>query len=160
VGSLTFGGIGRPPGICSAANSSFITGPGTLTVLTGPATDYAGWAAFYGLTGGQTGDDDHDGLSNLAEYAFGLDPKDGASIQPITSLPAPSLGTLTYTRRKAALIGMTYTVWTSIDLTGWTRDTGAVQSVASTDGDVETVDVTLSPGLLFHPKLFIKVRAE
>lgn len=161
VGSLTFGGIGRPPGIYSAANNSFLTGPGTLTVLTGPATDYEGWAAFHTLTSGQAGDDDLDGVPNLAEYAFGLDPKDGASIQPMTSLPSLSTGTLTYTRRKAALTGLAYTVWWSGTLAAgsWTKDNGAAQSVVSTHGDMETVQVTLSPSLVARARLFVRISA-
>lgn len=161
VGSLTFGGIARPPGIYSAANSSFITGPGTLTVLSGPATDYAGWAAFYNLTGGQTDDDDHDCLSNLTEYAFGLHPKDGASIQPTTSLLAPSSGTLTYTRRKAALTGLTYTVWTSANLINWIEDSGARQAPNAIPGtDHESVEVLLTPALLTSDRLFVRVQAH
>ena len=128
MNALSFGGIARPPGVYSSSNSSFITGPGTLTVLTGPATDYAGWAEFHGITGGQTGDDDQDGLTNLAEYAFGLDPKNETSSQPITTTPTPSSGTFTYTRRKASLTGLNYTVWTSSDLGEWTEDTGAMAS--------------------------------
>ena len=100
VNALSFAGIARPPGVYSAANSPFITGSGTLTVLTGPATDYDGWAAFQALAGGQVGDDDHDGLTNFEEYALGLDPKDGSSIQAITNLPSPPNGIFTYTRRK------------------------------------------------------------
>ncbi|MBN8460798.1 MAG: autotransporter-associated beta strand repeat-containing protein [Verrucomicrobia bacterium] len=161
VNALSFDGIARPPGVYSAANSSFITGPGTLTVLTGPATDYAGWVAFHGLTGGQTGDDDHDGLTNLAEYAFGLDPKDGASIQPITSLPSRSTGRLTYTRRKAALTGLSFTVWTSTNLMSWIEDSGATQSPSAVPGtDHESVEVLLSPALLASDRLFVRVQAH
>lgn len=161
VGSLTFGGIARPPGVYSAANSSFITGPGTLAVLGGPATDYEGWAAFHALTGGQAGDDDHDGVTNLAEYAFGLDPKDGASIQPITSLPSPATGTLTYTRRKAAITGLTYTVWTSANLISWIEDSGARQTPTAAPGtDHESVEVLLSPALLTSDRLFVRVQAH
>lgn len=61
VNSLSCGGIARPPGIYSAANSGFLTGTGTLTVLTGPATDYEGWATFHGI-GAAADDQDHDGL--------------------------------------------------------------------------------------------------
>ncbi|MBN8460796.1 MAG: autotransporter-associated beta strand repeat-containing protein [Verrucomicrobia bacterium] len=159
VGSLTFVGIARPPGVYSAANSSFITGPGTLTVLTGPATDYEGWVAFHGLTGGRAGDDDHDGLTNLAEYAFGLDPNDGASAQPITSLPSRSTGTFTYTRRHKSLTGLTYTVWTSTNLTDWIEDTLAAQSPSAIPGtDIESVHVTLSPGPLNATRLFVRTQ--
>ena len=160
VDALSFGGIARPPGVYSGANSSFLTGSGTLTVSTGPATDFDGWAAFHNLTGGQNDDDDYDGMSNRSEYAFGTDPKNGASAQPVTGIPALSAGTLTYTRRSTSLSGLSFTIWTSTNLTHWTEDTGAVQSVTGTTGDVETVDVTLTEPLLENDRLFIQVRAQ
>jgi hypothetical protein len=148
------------PTAISSTTRPFITGPGTLTVSTGPATDYAGWEPFHSLTGGQTGDDDHDGVPNIDEYAFGRDPKDGASAQPIISLPTPSSGTLTYTRRRPALTSLAFTVWTSDDLTDWTKDAGAAQTVVSTDGDIETVQVTLSSYMLSNSKLFVRISAR
>jgi autotransporter-associated beta strand protein len=160
VNALSFGGIARPPGLYSAANSSFITGPGTLTVSSGPATDYAGWAAFHGITGGQSGDDDQDGLNNLDEYAFGLDPKSGSSSNPIAVPLDKTTGTFRYTRRHASLTPLTYSVWYSIDLAEWTEDTGATEGPPEVHGDLETVPATLSSALLSNPKLFIQVRAE
>lgn len=161
VNALSFGGIARPPGVYSTSNSPFITGPGTLTVLTGPATDFIGWSEFHALTGGQSGDDDHDGLNNLAEYAFGLDPNHGGSVQPVIGIPTPVSATLTYTRRKLSLTGLTYSVWYSTDLTTWVQDTGAVEGIASANDEIETVPVTLSSSSsIIHSKLFIQVRAE
>lgn len=160
VASLSFGGIARPPGVYSAANSPFITGSGTLTVLTGPATDYAGWAAFHGLTGAENADDDQDGVRNRDEYAFGLDPRSGASSNPITVPLDKATGTFTYKRRVPALTGLSCAIWTSTNLTEWTEDTGAAQSVTGTSGDVETVEVTLTNSLPASPKLFLQVRAE
>jgi autotransporter-associated beta strand protein len=160
VNALSFGGIARPPGVYSAATSSFITGSGTLTVTTGPATDYAGWEAFHALAGGQTGDDDQDGLDNLDEYAFGLNPKNGSSSNPISVPLDKTTGTFHYTRRHASLTPLTYSVWYSTDLAGWSEDTGAVQGLPTVSGEVETVPVTLTGALLANPKLFIQVRAE
>jgi autotransporter-associated beta strand protein len=160
VNALTFAGIARPPGLYSAANSPFITGPGTLTVSTGPATDYAGWAAFHTVTGGQNGDDDHDGLTNMDEYAFGLDPKNGAAVNPIAVPFDKTTGTFTYTRRSSSLTLLTYSVWYSTNLRTWTKDTGATEGIPIVNGDLETVPVTLSSGLLSNSKLFIQVRAE
>lgn len=100
-------------------------------------------------------------LSNFKEYAFGLDPKDGASIQAITSLSSPSISRFTYIRRKASLSGLNYAVWWSDSLTAdsWAKDSGAVETVISTADDVETLQVTLSPSLLSLPKLFLRVSA-
>ena len=154
----SFAGIARPPGVYSAANSSFITGPGTLTVTTGPATDYAGWETFHGITGGQSGDDDDDGMSNFAEYAFGLDPKNGTSVQAVTGMPAPSSGTFTYTRRKGSLTGLSYEIWTSTNLTDWEQDFTVLQVPTAIPGaENESVEVTLGPASLNVWRLFVRV---
>ena len=110
--------------------------------------------------GDENTDTDSDGMSDAQEYAFGTDPKSGASAQPVTGIPAPSTGTITYTRRKPTLTGLSFTVWTSTNLTDWTKDTGAGQSVTATSGDVETVEVTLTGSLVENDRLFIQVRAE
>ncbi len=161
VSALSFAGIARPPGVYSAGNSSFITGPGTLTVLAGPTTDFDGWAAFHGITAGQNGDDDHDGVNNLAEYAFGLDPKNGASVQPVIALPTKTSGTFTYTRRNASITGLNFTIWTSTNLTGWTKDTGAAQTATDIPGtDQQSVGVLLSPAVPTPERLFVRVQAD
>ena len=124
------------------------------------AADYDIWAISHQLTGGPDGDDDHDGLSNQFEYAFGLDPTNGASVQPFISRLDRSTGSFTYTRRKQSLTGLSYTIWYSTDLTAWAVDTGAVESVTGTSGDVETVRITLSSRLLANSNLFIRVSAQ
>ena len=159
VNALSFGGIARPPGLYSAANSTFLTGPGTLTVLTGPATDYAGWAAFFGLAGGPAGDDDHDGLTNLAEYAFGLDPRNDRSSSSCVKFSNPANGTFRYTRRKPSLTGLTFGVWTSSNLANWSLDVSATQTATAIEGtDNESVEVALSPGRLNPAKLFVRIQ--
>jgi hypothetical protein len=123
-------------------------------------SDYEAWSTALGLSGGETGDDDHDGLSNFAEYTFGLDPKSGASCSSYSAFPAPDTGTFSYTRRKRSLTGMTFTVWTSTDLTDWTEDAGAVQATTGTSGDQEIVEVTLTPSLQENPRLFVRIQAN
>ncbi len=52
-----------------------ITGTGTLTVAGGSSSGYSTWATANGISGEPaSGDFDHDGLSNLIEYALGLNP--------------------------------------------------------------------------------------
>ena len=133
----------------------FSESSGTLTL---EISDYATWADSAAVTSAES-DDDHDGMSNFGEYAFGLDPKSGASSHPVTLKPNPSVS-LRYTRRNPALTRLTYSLWYSSNLTEWHRDSGAGQSVSATDGDVQTVDVTPSPGVLSEPKLFLQIRAE
>lgn len=124
-------------------------------------SDYDAWASSIGLAGGPDDDDDGDGHGNSVEYAFGLDPKSGASIHPYLSLPVPDTGTFTYTRRKRPLSGMDFTVWTSTDLTNWTRDTEATQTVTSIPGtERESVAVSISPPLPDASRLFVRIQAR
>jgi len=104
------------------------------------------------------GDADGDGLSNQQEYAFGLDPTKGSSVNPIKVPFDKSTGTFSFTR--GATTGFTYKVWTSTNLLTWNEDTGAVQTPGATVNGVQTVDVTVSPGLLASLKLFVRVTGE
>ena len=123
-------------------------------------SDYHTWATFHEITGGQNGDDDQDGLANFDEYAFGLDPKSGASVRPITILPDPATGTFTYTRRKTTLTGLSYSVWYSTDLAMWLQDAGATEGTPAINGDLESVPVQISNSLLSQPKLFVQIRTN
>lgn len=127
----------------------------------GGGNDYDDWADKYpgADLSDPDADFDGDGLTNNEERAWGLDPTSAASINPY-AIPLSANGTFSYTRRDPALSGFTYTVWTSTDLQVWTEDTSAGQVPDTPDGnEVETVAVTLSPGAVDVPKLFIQVRA-
>ena len=137
---------------------SFSEDTGELTLDVG--SDYEDWETANGVTGGPDDDDDNDGLTNSDEYAFGLDPTGGASVNPIVVELDKTAGTFSYTRRTQALTDLTYSVWYSTDLASWTEDTGAVEGTPSVIGEVETVPVTISNSLLSNTKLFIQVRAE
>lgn len=130
----------------------------SLTIPAGPYSDWihANYPGLSDKTAG--GDPDGDGMTNEQEFAFGLDPSSGASVNPITALPDKTTGIFHYTRLEGS--GLTYTVKTSTDLDEWTTDEGAVQEVISTNGSVQTVAVTLGEALLSEPKLFIRVNAE
>jgi hypothetical protein len=128
---------------------------------TGYTTPYGSWAAGYpgfDLTN-PAGDADNDGLTNEQEFAFGLNPTLGSSVSPITVPLNKGNGTFTYTRRDPALTGLGYRVWTSPDLeNNWAWDQTANQEVIATNGDVQTVRVTLST-LPTGPALFVRVTA-
>jgi hypothetical protein len=126
------------------------------------ATDYDTWKSANGVTGGVNDDDDSDGLTNHEEYAFGLDPTGGSSVNPFAVPFDKAIGTFSYTRRSLTLQDpdLSYTVWYSTDLASWNQDTGASQGDAVLNGEVETVPVTISPALLTNSKLFIQVRAD
>ncbi len=139
------------------------------TSLTVIFTDpYPAWIKTYFPTPGdprtgRTADPDGDGKTNQDEYAFGLDPNNSASVNPITVRLNKTTGTFSYTRRASpATTGIAYTVWTSTTLAagGWTQDAGATEGAITTTGDVETVSVTLSGSKpLPATKLFVRVKA-
>lgn len=144
-------------------NWSFDESTGELMLDIG--NDYDSWGAPYGLAvGSEDGDLDGDGLTNQQEYAFGLIPNSGASVNAITNPLDKSTGKFSYTRRATpTTTGLTYTIWISEDLATWTEDSGATisQAVTGTVGEVETVEVTISGSLPLSPsRLFIQVRAE
>ena len=134
-------------------------GRGMVELLS--ADDYGTWSAtFPGAALGDPNTDlDRDGLSNDHERIWGLDPTRGSSAHPLTSTAAIAAGTFSYTRRSAGLTGKTFTIWTSTDLELWTEDNSAVQTPGTAVNQIETVAVTLSPGLTASPKLFVQVRA-
>ena len=134
-----------------------LTAPSTFEVWIG--TNYP---ALTGANAQPGGDPDGDGMSNQAEFAFGLDPSSGSSRNPIKVPFDKTTGTFSYTRRATpASTGLSYTVWTSTDLKTWTEDTAATasQTVSSTNGDVQTVavHVTTAPS---GGKLFVCVKAQ
>ncbi len=76
VNKLTIGGVNKAAGTWGASGSGaanidniHFSGPGTLTVTTGPAAGYTSWASTNGVPG-QAADLDHDndGVSNGVEY--------------------------------------------------------------------------------------------
>jgi autotransporter-associated beta strand protein len=141
---------------------SFSENSGELTLDVG--SDYDDWVTANGVVGTETDDDDNDGLTNFEEYAFGLDPTGGSSVNPITSQLDKATKKFSYTRRATNLPdpALTYSVWFSTDLGTWTQDTGATEGAPVLNGEVETVEVTLSalPGDPLPGKLFIQVRAQ
>jgi autotransporter-associated beta strand protein len=144
----------------SGAKWVFTEGNGNLTYVV-TATDYDTWASSFSLAEGPTGDDDKDGLTNEKEYAFGLIPNSGSSVNPIVVPFNKATGTFSYTRRATPTsTGLAYTIWTSTNLGSWVQDSGANEGIISTSGQVETVPVTISSALLTNPKLFIQVRAD
>ncbi|MCW1912199.1 hypothetical protein OJ996_01355 [Luteolibacter sp. GHJ8] len=124
-------------------------------------SDFDTWGAANGVSAGNlTGDVDGDGVTNEFEYAFGLNPQSGASSNAFLAQVNKATGKFSYTRRAVSLTGLEYNILTSSTLAGWTEDAGATQVVTGTVGDIETVEVTLSPALLAEGKLFIRVEFE
>ena len=110
----------------AGAKWTFTEDDGTLTCEV-TATPYELWAnSFTPPIGLPAEDDDNDGVTNFEEYAFGLTPDSGASVNPIAT-PLKTDGTFSYTRRTDS--GLGYSVWfsTTLESGSWTEDTGAVE---------------------------------
>jgi hypothetical protein len=124
---------------------------------------FASWAAAHNLFGADAApaaDPDHDGVSNLAEFAYNMDPNayDPYPLKPggRAGLPVPYFVVVTgggvldleFVRRKAAAAaGLTYTVQFAPEINGpWAAGFGPV--VTSIDPDWERVRVrdTRVPG--------------
>ncbi len=158
TGTLAAGAL--PAGISGA---SFAYNATDIKVtLTASSSPYTTWANGF-LPGNDVsnpaGDNDSDGLVNQQEFAFGLSPISGSSVNPIIAQLDKTTGKFRYTRLAAS--GLTYKVFKSTTLASWTEDTTASQSLISTTSGVETIEVTLTGTLpLADTKLFVRVAAE
>ncbi len=161
---LTLGGSFRTSRFGSSAGgwTANSTDAQLIVTETPGADPYDEWAgpSGYNLVGGRDDDDDGDGLTNFDEFAFGLNPTSGASVNPIADISSlESDGIFSYTR--LADSGLTYTVWLSTDLQDWGLEPAQVNEQAGApDGNgVQTVVVELlSPPA--GGKVFVRVKAE
>lgn len=169
--SSTFGLVGftrTSDGIFTKTDAgvtwTFTTSSGTLT--TGSASsDYSTWLSAYtfpaGADSSPAGDPDGDGRTNQFEYAFGLNPTSGASLNPITAVPNKSTGVFKYVRRAGT--GIAYSIQTSGDLLDWNTDpaatAGQVEGAVDAGGNQE-VTVTVSSSASAAGSLFVRVSAE
>ena len=149
VGTVNPGGVS---GTVAKVGNSLV-----LTVTAG--SDFNTWKSANGVTGGPNDDDDSDGTINFEEYAFGLNPRSGASANPVSSPLDKATGLFKYTRRKQSLTGLTYTCESSTTLAGaW--PSFIPDSATSNNGDpVEEITVDVPDALLADPALFIRVKA-
>ena len=155
-----------------ATNAAGTANSTTATVTV--STPFGAWAANLeaanGLAAGTLAnhpddDYDHDGLSNLIEYAFGSSPV--ISDDPGTNLPlaqaSPTHFILQY-QRDTSLSDLTFTAQACADLTNWKKPgeagapIGFTDTVVDTTGTIETHQATIphSSGSNF----FIRVRVS
>lgn len=98
-------------------------------------------------------------MTNQQEYAFGLIPNSGSSVNPITAQLDKTTGLFTYTRRKPSLTGLTYVYQYSTTLGSWTTFTP--DGTTTNSGDpVEAVTVDVPNPLLANGSLFVRVTAQ
>ena len=167
VASLTLGGVAKSSGVYGSSASpappanqddARFSGTGTVTVTAGG--DYSTWAAVYlpADVSNPAADNDGDGMTNQQEYAFGLNPTLGSSVNPITQQLDKVTGNFQYTRRATpAATGLTYTVLTSTNLVAWATG-GATETGFTTAGNIETVTVHVTAPAV-DGKLFVRVKA-
>ena len=129
----------------------------------GTVPDYDTWANSFGAgftDRDPASDPDGDGMSNHEEYAFGLNPTSGSSVNPITVPLDKTSGTFSYTRRNPALTGLSYAVLTSTDLVNWMPNgAGGSQTPDSPAAEVQTVTVVVDATPL-NGRLFVRVQAS
>ena len=152
------------------SGSRYVVGaPATATATIRDDTPYAAaWAArFPGFASQPGADDDGDGLANLAECAFDLDPlraEVGALLQPGTrELPDPNAGgalrtfpVVTFTRRTDADAPRA-TPQRSGDLATWSEDLVLVEMQAGLRPNTERVTFRAPDPLASNP-VFLRVK--
>jgi hypothetical protein len=85
-----------------------------------------------------------------------------AKARPSLSLPFDaSAGTFSYTRSDPAGTGLSYRIHTAPDLSAWSEDAAANQTVTTVTNNLQTVQVTLGgPKPLTVPNRFVRVVAQ
>ena len=146
VAALVIDGVSQPGNgaVYDKDNSGgAIAGSGKIQV---GMPGYAAWVTAKGVLEGENGDDDKDGISNLVEYALGLDPK--ASSHPAGTFTG---STLTFTKGPEAKAAgdVIYTIETSTTL-----EADSWSTAAATNGP-DTISFTLPDG---QTKLFGRLK--
>ena len=141
VAELIIDGVSQPGAglVYDSLNSGgAITGSGKIQVGVAPVTGYAAWAIANNVVGSENEDDDKDGISNLVEYALGLNPQLG---NPAPGTFVGNLLTFTKGTEAKAADDVTYTIETSTTL-----EAGSWTPAAATDTE-DDISFTLPTGV-------------
>lgn len=148
VDKLFLNGVQQPVGVYGSGNSGGrITGTGTLTVSSGPASGYTSWITSFGLALADqdpTDDPDNDGVNNLVEFVLNGNPSlSDNSILPNLAVTASDFE-FTYQRRDDSVSPeTTQTFQWGTTLATWPGN--AV--IPATSGTVGVATITVSPGI-------------
>ena len=120
------------------------------------------WSGFTSPDLSPTGEPDGDGMTNQQEYAFGLDPTSGSSVNPISQQLDKTSGAFKYTRRKTS--GLTYSYESSTTLSDpWAvfESVPPLPDPVSISDTVEEITVTVPAALInANSTLFLRVKAQ
>jgi len=133
------------------------------TATSGNSPRYTAWAAHYPGTDltNPAADADGDGMTNQQEFAFGLDPTTGSSVNPVSQQPDKTTWEFKYTRTKDS--GLTYIYQSSTTLSEpWADFTPVTDPPPATSisATVEEVTVGVPSLLLNESRLFLRVKAQ
>jgi hypothetical protein len=112
-----------------------------------------------GTSGGPALDPDGDGLSNLMEYALGLNPVLQSTLPATTVLNSGNME-FTYTRSKTAITGGTQfqVQWSdTLEAASWSGS-GVIEQILSDDGTQQQVKATLPAGS--GGRRFVRLRVQ
>jgi hypothetical protein len=110
-------------------------------------------------------DTDHDGLTNLLEYAFGLDPQQAETASPYSvqtaTDPATGQAELRFTYRRLLAPGvLTYSLLTSTDLMTWQKPVPQPAELSATPNPDNTTATVIARLPLVGPRLFVRIQIE
>lgn len=152
------GRFSSPQGVVIMNGDIYVADTANHRIVKGKA--YAGpweaWLAMYNITSGPNGDDDHNGVENLLEFAFGLDPRDGKvgkatggegtiltrGTPSISRNPNGSYSGYYIQRQDYYLAQLTYSSQFSSDLVNWTTHDGSI-TYSGIDDEMHIMKVNL-----------------
>ncbi len=114
---------------------------------------------------GPLGDPDQDGLGNLLEYAFGLDPQKAEVTPPYSaqSVIDPSTGKaeLRFTYRRLLAPGsLMYSLLTSTDMMTWQKPVPQPAELSATPNPDKTTATVVARIPMTGPRLFVRIKIE
>jgi hypothetical protein len=130
------------------------------------------WETAHGLdpassagSNGKLGDPDRDGLPNLLEYAFGLDPQQADTTPPYSvqtgTDPSTGQAELRFTYRRLLTPGvLTYSLLTSSDLLTWQKPVPQPAELSVNPNSDNTTATVVARIPMTGPRLFVRIQIE